>query len=192
MGTVELAGKGAAGLNSSPQCTHLFEAKPGCRALAPKPSQKRVPVHAALSSLGFQSLVCQGLNCKQSLEGRQREQVWVRASGNFPTSNYLQQPKTQGSNSAPPGATWQMLVARDSGQSLLKPRGPVNLGGWVVSILSVTLLDTDGLAISLGFPQPLTGQLLDNLRVGRTLEVMYLPFVSPLLISRCRTGRLSR
>lgn len=91
---MELAGKGVAGLNSSPQCTCLSQARLGQNALAPKVKQGG-GLSPSSTLLGSQSLVCQGLNCKHNLEGKQREQVWAGASGNLPTSSCLQQPKTQ-------------------------------------------------------------------------------------------------
>lgn len=43
MGKVELAGKESTGLNFSPQCTHLFKAKLGCRALTQNAKPEKGP-----------------------------------------------------------------------------------------------------------------------------------------------------
>lgn len=76
MGKVELAGKGAAGLNSSPQRAYLSEARPGCRALAQNTKLGEGPwPPRSFSFLGSQPLVCPWLNCKQGLEAREGEQV---------------------------------------------------------------------------------------------------------------------
>lgn len=72
--------------------------------------------------------------------------MWARAVGNIPTGSYLQQPKTQCSNSSTLGAVWQAAAAQDSDQSLLKPNEC--LLGWltVISVFSVRLPGMDVLA----------------------------------------------
>lgn len=161
---VEVAGKATAGLDSSPQYTLCLRPGQTTGLWHKMPSQKRVSCHPLFFSFGSWPLVCQGLNCKQSLEGRQGEQVWPGVSGNFPSSCF-QQPKTQDSYSTSLGAGWQALTAQGSGQSQKRAYSAVGL------CQDLPLYETakhHGLSHQPWIPSASDFcQLQDNLRVGK-------------------------